>query len=124
MMSNWLKHDTQMVYEGYAQYSADNGDLGNEINSTGTFGALAYARWFDHRVFYDVGWGINYSTDTTRDLPSSINSTPVFGVGLREKRVDKELLYGIRFLHISNANQRSRNPGSNQLLIYVQVRSF
>ncbi len=78
---------SQLVYEVYYDRNSSRGASGQPPNEADTFGALAYARfrWPTRQGFgfyATAGWGLQYTDETSVDLDSKINSTPMLGFGI------------------------------------------
>jgi len=118
----------QLVYEGYVDHTQSDGGSGYPANNTLAGGVLAFGRWrwpMDREgngVYADLGWGFQMASQTTLDLESDFNSTPVAGFGGVFKDGAKEYLIGLRFLHISNAGLVKPNYGQNELFITFGFR--
>ena len=109
-----------LVMEGYFLDSTSKGASQMPPNRTLAFGGLAMARYKwpvknDVRGYLEIGWGLQYTPETSVDLDSNINSTPVLGFGASIQRSGHEFLVGLRYLHISNAGIRGNNQGQNGL---------
>jgi hypothetical protein len=118
------KVPADLVTEGYGEFSSSSGDIFDSPYSRAAVGGLALSRWYPKSMFVDLGVGLQWNSKLSRDISSSVNSTPVLDVGLRHGAGNRELLYGIRYMHISNANTKRPNRGQNQFLFYVVVQSF
>ncbi|HRF60736.1 MAG TPA: acyloxyacyl hydrolase [Fimbriimonadaceae bacterium] len=125
--------------EPHLTYKGSRGELVWELNAattvggdkfewpgdtTTSIGALALARWpvrWARGVFgyVEAGWGLQYASALTIDLPSRLNSTPTLGFGFD---LGERLRLGVRYLHISNAGTVGNNPGQNQLFVMVGYR--
>ena len=122
------KIQAQLVYEGYIDHTQSNGGSGFSPNATFGFGTLAYARWrwpmdqYGNGVYFDLGAGLQLATQTTLDLESELNSTPVMDFGGVFKDGHNEYLIGFRFLHISNAGTVRPNYGQNELFFTLGFR--
>ena len=118
----------QMVYETYVDHTQSPGGGGIAPNSTFAGGVLAYSRWlwptdqYGNGVYADLGWGFQVATETTLDLESIFNSTPVLGFGGIFKDGNHDYLVGIRYLHISNAGFVKPNYGQNELFLTIGFR--
>jgi hypothetical protein len=109
--------EPHLVYEGYASRSTSRGRFEFGPDTTYMFGALGLSRWETFatgtRAYLELGWGLQYATRVTLDLPSLWNSTPVVGLGLIFPCGRSRLLAGLRLMHVSNAGTRGNNPGQN-----------
>jgi hypothetical protein len=70
----------------------------------------------------DLGEGLQYATRPTYDLPSEINSTPILDLGTAVHIGRQDALFGIRFLHISNAGFVSPNRGQDEFFITAGIQ--
>ena len=114
-----------LVYEGYFEFNSDTGD--REVLSpyqTGAIGGLALLRWTHRSMFFDLGLGVQAQNHVGHDLPAFLNTTPTAGLGWVVHSGPSQILLGVRFLHISNANTHRENAGQNQVLLYLSVLSF
>jgi hypothetical protein len=113
-----------LVFEGYADSSRSDGVASDPGISTMAVGVLAYARYGD-RFFTDYGVGLQAADKNTHDLPSKLNSTPMFAVGTRFAAGRRTWTVALRFLHISNAgtlgHAKHSNRGQNQFLLMLGV---
>jgi hypothetical protein len=121
------KVPAQLVYEVYYDHTSSRGASGQGPNQVESVGALAYARymWAKKRgmgFYATVGWGLQYSNQTTVDLGSKINSTPTVGFGVTWDTGEGEGSIGIRLLHISNGGLVPPNQGQNQLFLVYSWR--
>lgn len=115
----------ELVYEIYYDHTESRGASGHGPNQVESYGTLAYGRyhWSAGRklgIYATAGIGLQYSNQTTVDLGSHINSTPMIGFGITWDAGEGEGSLGIRLLHISNAGLIPPNQGQNQLfLVYT-----
>jgi Lipid A 3-O-deacylase (PagL) len=112
----------QLVWEGYYDHSGSPGIRNDRPNQAESLGVLAYGRWRWPQkrglgAYATLGWGIQYANQTSRDLDSKINSTPMIGFGVSWNTGQGEGSLGIRLLHISNAGLVGENQGQNQLFL-------
>jgi hypothetical protein len=117
----------ELFVEGYYAHSGTPGASGSGPNETEALGALAYARYRlengrGWHAYGDLGWGLQYATQTTVDLDSRFNSTPILGIGVAFDTFEGEMSVGLRMLHISNAGLSGRNQGQNQLFVVLGFR--
>lgn len=117
----------QLVYEAYLDRTTSRFRYAPH-RSTYALGGLVLARWFWPRnekgwgMYGGIGMGLQVAEFRTRDLNSTINSTPVLDIGGTFESGSREYLVGLRLLHISNAGTRGPNQGQNQLLLTLGVR--
>jgi hypothetical protein len=83
---------------------------------------IAYARYRFHSVFFDLGWGLQYTDQRTVDISSRLSSTPSATLGVSIPSGEREFLLGVRFTHISNAGSSGNNQGCNQLGFFAAVK--
>lgn len=120
-------HDAKLVLEGYYGNNS-RGFLDLEPpNTLVSFGALAFYRFRKHLHgdtvwLIDVGWGLTYGSEKTRDLDSRLNSTPTVSLWVSHGPRNREFMYGIRFMHLSNAGFVGKNQGQNQVYLTFGVR--
>lgn len=72
--------------------------------------------------FVELGWGLNLATRRTFDLDSTLNSSPIGGVGYEFPYYGKSAVVAIRLNHISNAGLVGANQGQNQLQFLMGIR--
>lgn len=89
-------------------------------------GFLASGRFQYHcsgrlSVFWEAGWGLHYSTRTTNDLQTLLNSTPTIGLGAIWGGKNP-VYFTARLMHISNAGLSKPNKGQNQVWIMLGTR--
>ncbi len=117
----------QIVYEAYLDYTDTVGAI-RPREATYAGGGLGFARWWGRPfkvgpAFYaDLGWGLQVATRPTYDLPSEVNSTPMFDIGAALPAGREQILLGIRFLHISNAGLVPPNRGQDQFFFTAGVQ--
>lgn len=117
----------QLVYEGYVDYTDSDGAI-RPNESSYAAGGIAYARWWlrplasDPRFYVDLGEGLQIATRTTYDLPSEINSTPILDLGVAFRIGHEDGLFGVRFLHISNAGFVSPNRGQDEFFLTAGIQ--
>ena len=117
----------QLVLEGYYHDTSDRGVRGDPATFTNAVGALVYIR--DRLpinkstdLYFDIGIGVQYVDQRTRDLDSSINSTPMLALGAAFNKGRHETLVGLRYLHVSNAGTVGDNRGQNGFYLTVGFR--
>jgi hypothetical protein len=116
----------QLMYEGYLDNTRGNGESA-PIDISYALGGLAYMRWVPRmsksvpRPYFDFGWGFQYASRPTHDLPSEINSTPFGDLGIAIPAGPDEVLLGVRFLHISNAGLVRPNRGQDELFLIATL---
>ncbi|MBI5706034.1 MAG: acyloxyacyl hydrolase [Armatimonadetes bacterium] len=116
------------VLEGYLHSTVGGAKGSTEHNRLNTLGFLGMARWRGERdsrgyaPYGAVGWGISFGNRTTVDLDSKVNSTPVIEGGLSYAPPGQEWLFGLRWLHASNAGLKGRNQGLNEVHVFVAKR--
>ena len=111
-----------LVFEGYAEQNFHAADTLDKAYSQTAVGGLAMGRWNYGQFFVDFGAGLQVQSRKTHDLSTYINSTPVLDLGWRQHAGSNDVVYGVRYLHISNANTDRPNRGQNQLLLYVALK--
>jgi hypothetical protein len=117
----------QLIFEGYFDRTSSRFRYDNP-RDTYSFGGLVSARWYWPRnefgwgMYGDLGWGLQYANHPTRDLDSTVNSTPMIGFGGVFASGRNEYLIGLRLLHISNAGTKEPNQGQNQLFLTLGYR--
>lgn len=117
-----------LVFEGYYA-TTFGGPVGDDADvRLNTVGLMAMARWRWPQkqrgvsIFTDLGWGLAWGDRTTVDLDSHVNSTPVLDFGLSIGPKDRELLVGVRYLHLSDGGLKGRNQGQNQFHLFLAKR--
>jgi Lipid A 3-O-deacylase (PagL) len=125
---NWGGFAGEAILAGYVDASHSGGIDKDFSNTTFAIGALYKARIYTPgravRVFGEIGWGVQYASRRTHDLPSRLNSTPVASLGLAWPLPHGgSLLTSVSFLHISNGGTlgegKHLNRGQNQLFFMV-----
>lgn len=117
----------QLVYEGYLLRTTSRFHYAPH-RSSWAVGGLAYSRWFWPRnekgwgMYGGVGIGLQVVEFRSRDLNSTINSTPVLDIGGTFESGNREYLIGLRLLHISNAGTKEPNQGENLLFLTLGMR--
>ena len=123
---NIRKHPGQFVWEGYASFNWGGIRASGKVQtaSIGGLGLLrhVYGSPGHRRWFWEAGWGLQYTTETSIDLPSQFNSTPTIGIGWIDKLGNNEILIALRFFHISNAGTKGSNNGQNIVKLMVGVK--
>lgn len=120
-------HDAKLVLEGYYGNNS-RGVLDLEPPSRLlNAGFLAFYRFRKHMDgqtdwIIDVGWGLAYGSQRTRDLDSRLNSTPTLSLWISHGPRDREVMYGLRFMHLSNAGLVGHNQGQNQVYFSFAFR--
>jgi hypothetical protein len=115
----------ELIWEGYYLQRTDSGLNGIGATEAEAFGFLASARYrwkfrSNMNLFYDVGFGVQWSNHTSHDLPLAFNTTPTLALGLEIKtRGEGAILLGTRLLHVSNGGRKSPNPGQNLLQTFI-----
>ncbi len=118
----------QLNYEAYVDHTQTTGHLSRPADSTFAGGVLGFARWrwpvnkAGMGFYMDFGWGFQYANQTTLDLDSVVNSTPLLGIGESFKIGTQEYLVGLRVLHISDAGLKGKNFGQNELYLTLGLR--
>lgn len=111
-----------LVSELYADYSKSMQHHHRSLESY-SVGGLLMGRWplfgSQSHFFGEFGWGLQLANRKTRDLDTTLNSTPVFGLGLKGSVAGRECYGELRYLHISNANADTPNNGQNQILFVL-----
>lgn len=122
----WRHGPAQLVIEGYYQHSNGQQFGTTRGQVTEAIGAIWYARFrFFSRglnLYGDIGEGVQLSTSESRDLGTRLNSTPMLGGGFSIRQGDREILIGLRLMHLSNGGLNAINRGQNQALIYTSFR--
>jgi hypothetical protein len=120
-------HEGQLIFE--ANYTNTVG--GNKFefgpDRTNAVGIVGLARYESKAKsgfggYVEGGWGLQWASQITIDLPSQLNSTPVLGAGLILPAGKNQVYAGIRCIHISNAGLKGNNPGQNQLQLMLGLR--
>lgn len=111
----------RLFVEGYYERSGSPGASQQPPNQTDAYGVVTYARYRSGRLFFDIGWGIQYTDQRTVDISSRLSSTPIGSMGVAFQTGQSEILAGLRFIHISNAGLGGNNQGSNQLGFFVSM---
>jgi len=122
----WGRAHANLVLEGYYDLTTSPGVRNTPPNTSVAWGTLAMARYRYASIdsptgFLDVGWGLQYADQTTRDLSSKLNSTPVIDLGFEIGREHPGALVAARLLHISNAGTERKNKGQNELFLLIQI---
>lgn len=117
------RYKAEIVLEGYYERSHSPGASEQAMNTTDAWGVMAYARYrFGGQFFFDIGWGAQYVDQRTVDLSSRLNSTPNLALGIAIPDGNREVLFGVRLLHVSNAGLSGNNQGLNNLGIFAAVK--
>jgi hypothetical protein len=119
----------QLVYEVYWDHLSTASlpsyrDPGERVDALGAL-ALARFRWpvkGGIGAYFDIGWGLQVTNHVTIDVNSDVNSTPMLGAGGTFRLGSRELLLGVRYLHVSNAWTKPPNFGSNALFATITIR--
>ncbi len=120
-------HNAQLVLEGYYGNNS-RGVLDLEPPSRlVSAGFLAFYRFRKHldgdtAYLFDIGWGLTYGNAKTRDLDSRLNSTPTLSLWISHGPKHREFMYGLRYMHLSNAGLVGHNQGQNQLYFTFGIR--
>lgn len=115
-----LGHNAKLVLEGYYGNNS-RGVLDLEppsrLINAGILAFYRFRKYLDGQTDYiiDIGWGLAYGSQRTRDLDSRLNSTPSVSLWISHGPRDREVMYGLRFMHISNAGTVGHNQGQNQV---------
>lgn len=117
-------HKGELAWQGYYQLTIGGGFEDEPKSTLHQFGVLAVARYWRRLpetppAYVEFGLGLQLGNRTTRDLDSTLLSTPMVGVGLQADLFGHPLLLGLRFFHSSNAGLRGDNQGMNQLQFLV-----
>ncbi|MCU0317140.1 MAG: acyloxyacyl hydrolase [Fimbriimonadaceae bacterium] len=118
-------HLHQEVFFLFTRGGGLNGLPVDNLNTVGySFGSRLPVPWFGSSAsaFVDLGWGFSFSSDTTVDLDSQINSTPYFGVGFDLGGSASHSFLVIRWFHMSNAGLRGENQGMNAVQLLFGLR--
>lgn len=126
----WLRfrsNPAQIVHSLYYMPTSTSAFDGNEANRLHTYGYRVFARYWNEYIpgvntFLDLGWGISWSNDTTQDLANQINSTPSIGLGAMFNVGKTELIFTVRWFHMSNAATNNDNQGYNAFQYTIGVR--
>ena len=116
------QYRAELVLEGYYERSTSPGIYENLPNGTDAVGVLAMARYRHKSMFVDIGWGFQYTDQRTVDVSGRLSSTPNATIGVVTRAFDRELLIGLRYVHISNAGLSGNNQGSNRLGLFGAMR--
>ncbi|MBX3118495.1 MAG: acyloxyacyl hydrolase [Fimbriimonadaceae bacterium] len=120
-------HNADLVLEGYYGNNR-RGVLDLEPPSTLiSAGVLVFFRFKKHlhgdtAYLVDLGWGLTYGSDRTRDLDSRLNSSPALSFWISHGPRHREFMYGLRYLHLSNAGFVGNNQGQNQIFLTFGIR--
>jgi hypothetical protein len=113
----------------YYAYLTDTHSLNHPGRGSSTIGFGFIALLQNHRMwnrklgyYYSLGWGLQYVNQSSIDLDSQLNSTPVGGLGLICFLGKQEYRIGLDYLHISNAGLQGSNQGQNQLCLALATR--
>jgi hypothetical protein len=122
----WGRARANLVLEAYYDLTSSPGVRNTPPNTSIAWGTLAMARYRYANTdsptgFLDIGWGLQYADQTTRDLSTKLNSTPVIDVGFEIGREHPGVLVAARLLHISNAGTVRKNKGQNELFLLIQI---
>ena len=112
----------ELVTEAYYERSMSPGASQQPPNRTDAWGLMTYARYRKGLLFFDIGWGTQYVDQRTVDLSGRLNSSPNFTIGVSLDSAERELLVGLRLMHISNAGLQGNNQGVNQVSIFAALR--
>ncbi|MBS1711381.1 MAG: acyloxyacyl hydrolase [Armatimonadetes bacterium] len=123
----YKSNPAQAVYSVYYMPTRTSAFDGHPANTMDTFGVQVGARYWNEwipgvNMFFDLGWGLAYNQRTTQDLPNQINSTPYFGVGTMFAVGHQELIFAIRWHHMSNGASNNDNQGFNAIQYSLGVR--
>jgi hypothetical protein len=120
-------YDAEMDFEAYYMFSQGGGDFLAGHNSSHHYGLMAVGRYYQKytkstRAFVEAGWGLQFTNRLTHDLDSRINSTPMLGVGIVVPFEDFEVMFNVRYFHISNAGTAGGNEGLNFFQVQTGLR--
>ncbi len=108
-------------------YMASTGPGAYEFrpDRTDALGALALYRLSRYRrgqgLYLEAGIGLQYSSQTSHDLPLPLNTTPAGGVGYRFLAGGRAVELGARYFHVSNGGRRPPNGGQNWLFATLSL---
>jgi hypothetical protein len=111
-------YDAELDIEPYFMFTKGGADFIAGPNSSFHYGVLLIGRYFQHythatRAFVEGGWGLQYTNRLTHDIDSLWNSTPMLGVGFIVPFKGEELMFTVRYFHISNGGTAGDNEGLN-----------
>lgn len=110
-----LSLDVQLEQYGISQDGPNAYAIGPALLFRWHF--LSYETW---SLYADAGCGFIYATENVPSNGSRFNFTPRIGVGASIGLTDSaRILTGVRWLHISNANTSTPNPGFDSVEIYA-----
>lgn len=109
-------------YEIYYLGSTSPGPFEFDPDRTDAFGTFAALRIERARLFADIGFGVQYASQPSYDIPLQFNTTPTATIGYRFALPrSRALEFGVRYLHVSNGGRKPPNGGQNWLLASVSV---
>lgn len=110
----------RLRYEAYYLGSTSPGPFEFNPDRTDAVGAFAALRVMTPRrlAFYgDVGFGVQYASQASYDIPLAFNTTPTLALGVRYGLArGRAVELGFRYLHVSNGGRKGPNGGQNWLL--------
>ena len=120
-------YDAELDIEAYYIVTKGGSDFLAGPNTSHHYGVMLVGRYFERyskavRAFLEGGWGLQYTNRLTHDLDSLWNSTPMIGAGFVVPLKDAELMFTLRYFHISNAGTAGDNEGLNFFQFQVGYR--
>ena len=120
-------YNAEFDIEGYYMFTKGGARFLAGPNSSHHYGLLFIDRYYQHmsgevRTFLEGGWGVQYTNRLTHDIDSMWNSTPMLGAGFVVPVQGKELMFTVRYFHISNAGTQGGNEGLNFFQVLVGLR--
>jgi hypothetical protein len=120
-------YDGELDIEGYYMFTKGGSDFIAGPNSSHHYGVLVIGRYYQHytratRAFVEAGWGLQFTNRLTHDIDTRVNSTPMVGVGLISPLGGEEVMFSLRYFHISNAGTAGGNEGLNFFQLSVGLR--
>jgi hypothetical protein len=120
-------YDAEMDLEAYYMVTKGGSDFVAGPNTSHHYGLLVIGRYYQKyaksaRAFVEGGWGLQYTNRLTHDLDSLWNSTPMIGAGFIVPLDDTELMFSVRYFHISNGGTAGDNEGLNFFQFTVGAR--
>jgi len=123
----YKSNPAQVVHSIYYMPTRTAALDGNPANTLYTYGYRVMARYWNEYIpgvntFLDLGWGISWGNRRTQDLSNQLNSTPSVGLGIMFNSGGTELLFTVRYFHMSNAATNNENQGFNAFQYTIGIR--
>jgi hypothetical protein len=120
-------YKAEIDYEGYYMVTKGGADFMAGPNISHHYGVMVIGRYFERysksaRAYVEGGWGLQYTNRLTHDIDSLWNSTPMIGTGFIVPVDGDELIFSLRYFHISNAGTAGDNEGLNFFQFQVGYR--